>query len=68
MLVEGLHPSLAAVGGTLRIGGGIARLALVAASRMSEAIAMMAPAPAQMPSTAETIGCGQARIDRKSVV
>ncbi len=34
----------------------------VAARRMSEAIAMMAPAPAQMPSTAATIGCGQARI------
>jgi hypothetical protein len=29
---------------------------------MSEAMAMIAPAPAQMPSTAATIGCGQARI------
>ena len=30
--------------------------------RMSDAIATMAPAPAQMPSTAATIGCGAARI------
>ena len=30
--------------------------------RRSEAIARMAPAPAQIPSTAATIGCGQARI------
>jgi hypothetical protein len=29
---------------------------------MSDAMAMIAPAPAQMPSTAATIGCGQARI------
>ena len=27
--------------------------------RMSEAIAMIAPAPAQTPSIAATIGCGQ---------
>ena len=32
------------------------------ATRRSDAIAMIAPAPAQMPSTAATIGCGQARI------
>ena len=32
------------------------------ARRKSAAIAKMAPAPAQMPSTAATIGCGQARI------
>jgi hypothetical protein len=31
---------------------------------MSLAIARIAPAPAQMPSTAATIGCGQARIAR----
>jgi len=37
-------------------------LAPTAASRMSEAMAMIAPAPAQMPSTAATVGCGQARI------
>ncbi len=30
--------------------------------RRSDAMAMIAPAPAQMPSTALTIGCGQARI------
>ena len=30
--------------------------------RMSEAIARIAPAPAQTPSIAATIGCGQARI------
>ena len=29
---------------------------------MSEAIARIAPAPAQMPSTAAIIGCGQARM------
>ena len=34
----------------------------VAAMRRSDAIAMIAPAPAQMPSTAATIGCGHARI------
>ena len=39
-----------------------ATLAPAAASRMSDAIAMMAPAPAQMPSTAAITGCGQARI------
>jgi hypothetical protein len=39
-----------------------ATLAPVAASRMSDAIAMIAPAPAQMPSTAAIIGCGAARI------
>src|SRR5512140_298723 len=39
-----------------------ATLAPLAASRMSDAMAMIAPAPAQMPSTAATIGCGQARI------
>src|SRR5258708_10908142 len=39
-----------------------ATLVPTAASRMSDAIAMIAPAPAQMPSTAATIGCGQARI------
>ena len=32
--------------------------------RRSEAIAMIAPAPAQTPSTAAMIGCGQARIAR----
>ena len=32
------------------------------ASRMSDAMASAAPAPAQTPSTAATIGCGQARI------
>src|SRR5882724_12054074 len=37
-----------------------ATLAPIAARRMSDAIAT--PAPAQMPSTAATIGCGQARI------
>ena len=37
-------------------------MAPLAASRMSDAMAMIAPAPAQMPSTAATIGCGQARI------
>ncbi len=31
-------------------------------SRRSEAIAMIAPAPAQTPSIAATIGCGQVRI------
>ncbi len=31
-------------------------------SRRSLAIAMIAPAPAQTPSTAATIGCGQARM------
>ena len=31
-------------------------------TRRSEAMAMIAPAPAQMPSIAATIGCGQARI------
>jgi len=30
--------------------------------RMSDAMAMIAPAPAQMPSIAAMIGCGQARI------
>ena len=30
--------------------------------RMSDAIAMIAPAPTQTPSNAATIGCGQARI------
>src|SRR5258707_225165 len=39
-----------------------ATLAPVAASRRADAIAMMAPAPAQMPSTAATSGCGQARL------
>ena len=39
-----------------------ATLAPVAARRMSDAMAMIAPAPAQMPSTAAMIGCGQARI------
>ena len=34
------------------------------ARRRSEAIATMAPAPTQMPSSAATIGCGQARIAR----
>ena len=32
-------------------------------TRMSLAMASMAPAPTQMPSTAATMGCGQARID-----
>ena len=32
-------------------------------SRRSLAMARIAPAPTQMPSTAATIGCGQARID-----
>ncbi len=32
------------------------------ASRMSEASAIIAPAPAQTPSTAAMIGCGHARI------
>ena len=32
------------------------------AMRMSEAIAMIAPAPTQTPSSAATIGCGQPRI------
>ena len=31
-------------------------------SRRSDAMAMMAPAPAQTPSMAATTGCGQARI------
>src|SRR3954465_1167990 len=39
-----------------------ATLAPTAASRISEAIATIAPAPAQMPSTAAMTGCGQARI------
>ncbi len=39
-----------------------ATLAPVAARRMSDAMATIAPAPAQMPSTAAMIGCGQARI------
>src|ERR1700710_1958004 len=39
-----------------------ATLAPTAARRISEAIATIAPAPAQMPSTAATIGCGQARM------
>ena len=37
-------------------------MAPTAASLMSEAMATIAPAPAQMPSTAATIGCGEARI------
>jgi hypothetical protein len=32
------------------------------ARRRSEAIAMIAPAPTQTPSTAATMGCGQARM------
>ena len=39
-------------------------LASGAARRRSLAMAMIAPAPAQTPSTAATIGCGQARIAR----
>ena len=39
-----------------------ATLAEEVASRTSDAMAMMAPAPAQMPSTAATMGCGQARM------
>ena len=34
----------------------------VVPSRRSDAIATIAPAPAQMPSTAATIGCGQPRM------
>ncbi len=37
-------------------------LARGVAMRMSDAIAMIAPAPAQMPSMAEMTGCGQPRI------
>ena len=37
-------------------------LGLRRADAQSEAIAMIAPAPAQTPSIAATIGCGQARI------
>ena len=36
------------------------------ASRRSDAMARMAPAPAQTPSTAATIGAGQARMARTS--
>ena len=39
-----------------------ATFAPLAARRMSDAIATIAPAPAQMPSTAAMTGCGQARI------
>ena len=39
-----------------------ATLAPLPAIRMSETMAMIAPAPAQMPSTAAMTGCGQARI------
>lgn len=37
-------------------------LACAVPRRMSEASAIIAPAPAQMPSTALTTGCGQARM------
>jgi hypothetical protein len=37
-------------------------LVRVVPRRRSDAIARIAPAPAQMPSTAATMGCGQARI------
>ena len=40
-----------------------ATLASAVPMRMSEAMAMIAPAPAQTPSIAAMIGCGQARID-----
>ena len=39
-----------------------ATLAVGVPMRMSEAMAMIAPAPAQTPSIAAMIGCGQARI------